>query len=133
MIALSGDFEIGYDDVGTGEPVLFLHGFPHNRTLWAAQLGALFDRARCIAPDLRGFGESTVAAPYSMNQYADDAVALLDALRIERAVVCGLSMGGYVALAIWRRHRARVRGLILMDTRAGSDSPAGRVRRDEMI
>ncbi|MBK6490106.1 MAG: alpha/beta fold hydrolase [Gemmatimonadetes bacterium] len=133
MIALCGDIEIGYDDVGKGEAVLFLHGFPHNRTLWATQLSALFDRARCIAPDLRGFGDSTVTAPYSVDQYADDMAALLDTLRIERAVVCGLSMGGYVALALWRRHRARVRGLILMDTRADGDSPAGRVRRDEMI
>lgn len=133
MIALCGDIEIGYDDVGKGEAVLFLHGFPHNRTLWAAQLSALFDRARCVAPDLRGFGESTIAAPYSVDQYADDAVALLDALRIQRAVVCGLSMGGYVALALWRRHRRRVRGLILMDTRAGDDSPEGRAKRDQMI
>jgi pimeloyl-ACP methyl ester carboxylesterase len=133
MRARCGDIEIGYDDVGAGEVVLFIHGFPHNRALWSAQLGALLGRARCIAPDLRGFGESSIAAPYSVDRYADDLVLLLDTLRIERAIVCGLSMGGYVALALWRRHRQRVRGLILMDTRAGSDTPAGRQRRDEMI
>ncbi len=133
MIALCGDIEIGYDDVGDGEVVLFIHGFPHNRALWSAQLGALLGQARCIAPDLRGFGESSIVAPYSVDQYADDLILLLDVLRIDRAIVCGLSMGGYVALACWRRHRARVRGLILMDTRAGGDSPAGRGRRDEMI
>ncbi|MEP7381976.1 MAG: alpha/beta fold hydrolase [Gemmatimonadota bacterium] len=133
MIALCGDIEIGYDDVGNGEVVLFIHGFPHHRALWSAQLGALLGRARCIAPDLRGFGESSIVAPYSVDQYADDLILLLDVLRIDRAIVCGLSMGGYVALACWRRHRERVRGLILMDTRAGSDSPAGRGRRDEMI
>ncbi len=133
MLALCGDIEIGYDDVGAGEVVLFIHGFPHNRALWSAQLGALLGRARCIAPDLRGFGESTVGGPYSMDRYADDLVLLLDVLRIDRAVVCGLSMGGYVALALWRRHRARVRGLILMDTRAGSDSATGKQKREEMI
>jgi pimeloyl-ACP methyl ester carboxylesterase len=133
MIALCGDIEIGYDDVGKGVVVLFVHGFPHNRALWAAQLGALMGGVRCIAPDLRGFGESTIVAPYSMDQYADDLAALLDALRIDRAVVCGLSMGGYVAFALWRRHRSRVRGLILMDTRAGADSAPARARRDEMI
>jgi pimeloyl-ACP methyl ester carboxylesterase len=74
-----------------------------------------------------------VHPPYSVDQYADDLAALLDSLRIERAVVCGLSMGGYVALAFWRRHRARVRALILMDTRAGNDSAEGRERRDQMI
>lgn len=133
MLALCGDIEIGYDDVGAGEVVLFIHGFPHNRSLWTAQLGALLSRARCIAPDLRGFGESTVGGPYSVERYADDLVLLLDTLRIERAVICGLSMGGYVALALWRRHRQRVRGLILMDTRAGSDSATGKQKREEMI
>lgn len=133
MIAYCGGIEIGYDDVGSGDALVFLHGFPHHRALWAPQLGALLDRARCIAPDLRGFGESSIVPPYSIDQYADDLAALLDSLRIERAVVCGLSMGGYVALAFWRRHKARIRALVLMDTRAGSDSAEGREKRDQMI
>ncbi len=133
MLALCGDIEIGYDDVGTGEVVLFIHGFPHNRAFWSAQLGALLGRARCIAPDLRGFGETSSGGPYSIDRYADDLVLLLDTLRIERAVVCGLSMGGYVALAFWRRHRRTRAGLILMDTRAGGDSADGKraARRDD--
>jgi len=133
MIAYCDGVEIGYDDVGQGDAIVFIHGFPHHRGLWSAQLGALMDRARCVALDLRGFGESTVAPPYSVEQYADDVAALLDALKIERAVVCGLSMGGYVALAFWRRHRARVRGLVLMDTRAGADASDARERRAQMI
>ena len=133
MIALCGDIEIGYEDVGKGLPVVFLHGFPHDRSLWAPQLGALMDRCRCIAPDMRGFGESAVEGPYTMNRYADDVVALLDALHIERAVIAGLSMGGYVAFALWRRHRARVRALILADTRAGADNTEGRAKRRAMI
>lgn len=133
MIAICGGIEIGYDDTGTGTPLVFLHGFPHNRTLWSAQMGALLGHARCIAPDLRGFGESSVAAPYSVDQYADDVAALLDVLHIQRAVVCGLSMGGYVAFALWRRHRERVRALILADTRPGSDSEEAREKRREMI
>ena len=133
MIAYCGGIEIGYDDVGSGDALVFLHGFPHHRALWAPQLGALLDRARCIAPDLRGFGESSIVPPYSIDQYADDLAALLDSLRIERAVVCGLSMGGYVALAFWRRHKARIRALVLMDTRAGNDSAEARERRDQMI
>lgn len=132
MIALCGDIEIGYEDAGSGLPVVFLHGFPHDRSLWAPQIGALVDRCRCIAPDLRGFGESEVRGPYSMARYADDVVALLDMLQIERAVIAGLSMGGYVAFEFWRRHRARVRGLILADTRAGVDSAEGRAKREAM-
>lgn len=133
MLAWIQGRQVGFDDVGSGDPIVFLHGFPHRRTLWAPQLGALVDRARCIAPDFRGFGESNGGAPYSMDRYADDTVELLDELRIERAVVCGLSMGGYVAFALWRRHAARVRGLVLMDTRAGADSPEGAQKRRDMI
>ena len=75
MITLPTSIAMAYDDVGSGLPVVFLHGFPHDRSLWAAQLGAFADRARCIAPDLRGFGASTSAAPSSMMQYADDVAA----------------------------------------------------------
>ncbi len=133
MIAWIGGRAVGYDDVGSGDPIVFVHGFPHRRTLWAPQLGALVDRARCIAIDLRGFGESTAEGSGSVDTYADDVVALLDNLRVERAVICGLSMGGYVSLALWRRHPERVRGLVLMDTRAGADSPEGVAKRKEMI
>ncbi len=133
MIALRPGIDIAYDDVGAGPAVVFLHGFPHNRTLWAPQLGGLMARARCVAPDLRGFGESEISGPYSIDGYADDVVAMLDALGIERAVIAGLSMGGYVAFAIWRRHRARVRALILADTRPGADSEDTKEKRREMI
>ncbi|MFL5579509.1 MAG: alpha/beta fold hydrolase [Gemmatimonadaceae bacterium] len=129
MIALTGAMEVGYDDVGVGTPAVFLHPFPADRTYWAPQLGALVDHSRCIAPDLRGFGESTVGPPYTVDQYADDVAVLLDVLGVERAVVCGLSLGGYVALAFWRRHRHRVRALVLADTRAGADTDEARERR----
>ena len=80
MITFANGHTIGYDDVGTGIPVLFLHGFPHNRSLWAPQLGALATAARTISMDLRGFGESVPGGAVSMGDYADDAAALLDAL-----------------------------------------------------
>ena len=133
-VARLGDVvEVGYDDVGSGTPVVFLHGFPHNRSLWAPQLQALFPFARCVAPDLRGFGESPARPPFDMDRYADDVASLLDAVGVGRAVIAGLSMGGYVAFAFWRRHRARVRALLLADTRAGADGEDGRRRRREMI
>lgn len=134
MIAmLAGGLELAYDDVGTGVPLLFIHGWPHNRTLWAAQLSGLPTQARCLAPDLRGFGGSSVEPPYSIDQYADDLAAFLTMLGVERAVVCGLSMGGYVALALLRRHRALLRGLILTSTRATADTPEDRDKRARLI
>jgi len=125
---------LAHDDAGAGPPLLLLHGFPHDRALWAPQR-ALARRARVIAPDLRGFGASAAAGapPTTLDAHADDAAALLDALGIERAVVGGLSMGGYIAFAFWRRHRARVAALLLADTRPGADDAAGIARRRELI
>ena len=129
MIALLDHIEIGYDEGGTGVPVVFVHGFPHDRTLWTPQLQGLTVQARCFAIDLRGFGETTAAPPYSVDQYADDLAGFMDVLHIERAVIAGLSMGGYVAFAMWRRHAQRVRGLVLANTKGGADSNEAREKR----
>lgn len=132
MITFANGHAVGFDDVGQGIPVLLLHGFPHNRSLWSPQLGALAAQARTIAMDLRGFGESAPCASNTVDDYADDAAALLTELGIDRAVVVGLSMGGYATLAFWRRHSDRVRALVLCDTRAGADSDEARIARRSM-
>jgi pimeloyl-ACP methyl ester carboxylesterase len=117
-----------------GYPLLLVHGWPETKRIWWRNIGPLAEAGfEVIAPDLRGFGESTVAPPYSMDQYADDVARLLDALGIDRAVMGGVSMGGYITFALWRRHRDRLRGLILIDTRAGADSEEARAKRQEMI
>lgn len=137
MIAVVDTLDVGYDDVGKvsdgGAPLLFAHAFPLNRTMWAPQVSALVERCRCVAADFRGFGESSVAPPYSVEQYADDLAHLLDQLRIDKVVLVGCSLGGYVAFAFWRRHRARVRALVLADTRAGADAEETLVRRRQLI
>jgi 3-oxoadipate enol-lactonase len=115
---------------GEGPALLFVHGYPLDRTMWRAQLESL-DGYQRIAPDLRGMGQSD--APdlgYGMNIYAADLAALLDALGIEEVILCGLSMGGYIAFEFLRHWRSRVRGLVLMDTRADPDSVEGRRARD---
>ncbi len=125
---------VGYDEAGSGTPLLLLHGFPLYRRMWAPQVAALAGRAHCIAPDVRGFGESDIAPPFTIDQFADDAVALLDSLGVaEPAVVCGLSMGGYIAFALWRRHPSRVRALILADTRPTADTAETKEKRRELI
>jgi pimeloyl-ACP methyl ester carboxylesterase len=125
----------GWDEVHpeARDAVLFVHGFPHRAAFWRGQLERLPPAWRGIAPDLRGFGDTPLGDGASMDTYADDCVALLDHLGVARAVVCGLSMGGYVAFALWRRHPARVRALVLADTRAGADGEEARGKRRETI
>jgi YbgC/YbaW family acyl-CoA thioester hydrolase len=115
---------------GEGPAVLFIHGYPFDRTIWSTQVGALDGFLR-VAPDLRGMGQSD--APdlgYSMATYAEDLAALLDTLGVDGVILCGLSMGGYIAFEFLRRWRRRVRGLALLATRAEADSPEGRRARD---
>jgi len=117
---------------GAGLPVLFVHGFPFDRSVWKHQVAGLA-HCRRIALDLRGAGASTApAGGYSMSRYADDLAAVLDAVGVDRAVVCGLSMGGYVTFELLRRHPQRVRALILCDTKPEADSPRARHDRDEL-
>jgi len=123
---------LAYADVGRGLPVVLLHAFPLSRTMWEPQIAALFGECRCVVPDLRGFGDSPMHGPYSMDRYADDVAAVLASQQIDRAVVAGLSMGGYVALELWRRHRHLVRALVLADTRATADTPEAATRRLEL-
>jgi pimeloyl-ACP methyl ester carboxylesterase len=131
-VELAG-LNVALDVQGDGQPVLFVHGFPLDRTVWRHLMAPLTGRRR-IAPDLRGLGLSDAPdGVYSMPQYADDLVAVLDALDAERAVVCGLSMGGYIAFELIRRHPDRVAALMLINSRAEADSPAARDGRDEMI
>jgi 3-oxoadipate enol-lactonase len=136
MSALVNSIRISYGDRGRGREMalLLVHGFPLDRRLWAAQVDTFANMTRVITPDLRGHGRSQVVpGPFTMEQHADDLAALLDHLRVRRAVVVGLSMGGYVAFAFWRRHPERVRSLILADTRAEPDSAAARAGRDAAI
>jgi pimeloyl-ACP methyl ester carboxylesterase len=101
--------------------------------MWDPQVGALVAECRCIAIDMRGLGESHGGGPYTIDRYADDVIGVLDTLQIERAVIVGLSMGGYVAFSLWRRHRARVRALVLADTRAEADTEEAAERRRMLI
>jgi pimeloyl-ACP methyl ester carboxylesterase len=124
--------EMGYDEAGSGAAVVLLHGYPFNRSMWSEQVEALAPRFRVIAPDLRGHGETTVmAGPATMDEMARDVAALLETLRISRAAVCGLSMGGYVALALYRLFPLRARGLVLADTRAQADTEEARANREQ--
>jgi 3-oxoadipate enol-lactonase len=126
------DIEMAYEEAGAGVPVVLLHGFPFNRTLWREQIEVLRDSHRVVAPDLRGHGETTATdEPATMEEMARDVAALLDELQIKRPVLGGLSMGGYVALAFCRLFPRRVRALVLADTRAQADTEEAKRTREE--
>ncbi|MDQ3940875.1 MAG: alpha/beta hydrolase, partial [Actinomycetota bacterium] len=124
---------IHYTDTGgAGTPVLLLHAFPLNSKMWEPQIESLGERFRFIAPDLGGFGGSDASedvATYSVDAYADQAKAVLDELGIERCVLVGLSMGGYIAFAFLRKYRDTVTQLVLADTKAEADPPEGKEKR----
>lgn len=119
---------------GSGPPIVLVHGFPLNHSMWRQQFDFLAASRRVIAPDLRGFGHSSLPGDaHTMAQHADDLAALLDAMNVpEPVVLCGLSMGGYVAFEFWKRHGRRLEKLILCDTRANADDAAAAQNRLEM-
>lgn len=128
-----------YFDAGAGRPLLLLHAFPLSADQWLPQLHRVPPGWRCLAPDLRGFRgvgaafEDPGLSGLAIDDYADDVLVLMTHLDVERAVVAGVSMGGYVAFGLLRRAPARVTGLILANTRATPDTDEGRAGRDTMI
>lgn len=125
--------DISYREAGKGRPLVFLHAFPLNQTMWDEQIAVFSEVHRVVSFDWRGFGGSTLdSKPSTMDVFADDLAALLDALSIERASICGLSMGGYAAFGFQSRHTKRLASLILADTRATGDSEEGRQNRRQM-
>ena len=120
-------------DTGSGRAVVLLHAFPLSSAMWLEQREGLADTCRVVTPDQRGFGGSPLGDdPPSLDAAADDVAALLDNLALERVVLGGLSMGGYVAMAFLRRHAGRVEALILADTKAAADPPQARTNRERI-
>ena len=128
-----------YLEGGSGRPVIWLHAFPLSAEQWLPQFARVPPGWRFIAPDLRGFRGAGAAFEehaldgITMDDYAADVLALMSHLEIDRAVVAGSSMGGYVAFAMLRRAAARIDGLVLVGTRASADTEDGRANRDRML
>lgn len=128
-------FELSYDDVGKGEiPFIFLHGFPFSKKMWREQLEFLKSTNRAIACDIRGFGESTdEETSLSIDMFAEDLIKFMAKLEIERAILCGLSMGGFIALNAMKRFPDRFEALILCDTNCIADTEEIKQKRYNII
>lgn len=121
-----------YSSSGAGQPIVLIHGYPLDHTIWDPQREYLSQNYLVLTPDLRGHGKSESSqGPYTMDLLARDVHALIDHLHLEHVVLGGLSMGGYVALAFMRLYPQRVRGLILADTRAEADTSEAKARREQ--
>jgi pimeloyl-ACP methyl ester carboxylesterase len=127
---------VRYLEAGSGTPLVLLHAFPLHANQWLPQIERPPRGWRVIAPDLRGWGPGAaraLAIPDTIDGHADDILELLAHLDLARVVIGGLSMGGYVALALMAKAASRIAGLVLADTRAPADTPEGRVKRDRAI
>ncbi|MER0483789.1 alpha/beta fold hydrolase [Streptomyces sp. Edi2] len=134
------EITVGYEDEGSGEPLVLVHGHPFNRSMWRPQTEH-FSRAgrRVIAPDLRGYGDSTMAPDTAavpgttpLATFARDLVDLLDHLGVERCVLGGLSMGGQIVMECYRLFPERIRGLVFADTFASAETAEGKAARYAM-
>lgn len=126
------DTRLAVQTAGSGLPLVLVHAFPLDHGMWRRQ-EPLGESLRLIVPDLRGFGGSTDSVPRSIADLADDVAELLEALHLERpAVICGVSMGGYVAQHLAVRHPDRVAALVLVDTKLEADTPEARAARVDL-
>ncbi len=126
--------ELFYDVRGEGPPLVLLHPFPLNHDFWAESAALLEQRYRLILPDLRAHGDSPPGeGAASMDKQARDILRLCDELQVGKAVFAGVSIGGYILFELWRQARERITALILANTRASAETPAGRANREKAI
>lgn len=135
LITSVNNFNLSYDDLGEGiVPIIFLHGFPFSKQMWLSQLDFLKSSHRVIACDIRGFGNSKDEnSILSIDLFGDDLIQFMNKLNIDKAIICGLSMGGYIALNVCQRFSDRFEGLILCDTQCIADTPEGKEKRLKLI
>jgi 3-oxoadipate enol-lactonase len=132
MKTILNEIAINYSEHGMpqGLPVVFIHGFPFSHNMWEPQMSVISNNIHAIAYDVRGHGASDVGdGQFTIELFVDDLIALLDYLLVKKAVLCGISMGGYIALRAFEKHPDRVRGLILCDTKSDPDTNVAKINR----
>lgn len=129
------NFQLSYDDIGEGIiPIIFLHGYPFDKTMWQSQIDFLKSSYRLIPCDIRGFGKSKdEISSLSIDLFGEDLISFMDKLNIDKAIICGLSMGGFIALNVVERYPNRFEALILCDTQCIADTIGLKEERYKII
>jgi 3-oxoadipate enol-lactonase len=136
MVATINNTHIAFETFGNPShlPVVFIHGFPFSKEMWKPQVEALKEKYFVVTFDVRGHGQSEVGdGQYTLEQFVDDLIELLDALQLQQVVLVGLSMGGYIALRAIERHPERIRALVLCDTKSEADTNENKIKRASQI
>jgi len=134
MITQIGPLSVHTYGEADKQPVLFVHGFPFDHTMWKEQISVLKENFFCVAYDVRGLGKSIVReGQFTMEMYVDDLFNILDKLNLQKPYLCGLSMGGYIALRAVERDQNKFKGIILCDTRSDADNNEGKLKRANAI
>lgn len=114
--------------------IIFIHGFPYDHTMWKEQIDVLSEKYFCVAYDIRGLGESPAGdGQFTMESFVDDLEIIIDKLKLDKPILCGLSMGGYIGLHALERFQEKFSAAILCDTRSESDSNEGKLKRAAAI
>ena len=127
---------VSYNEEGpeNAPVIIFIHGFPLNKSMWDKQMIALKDKYRVIAYDVRGHGDSEAGdGDFSIELFVNDLLGMMDVLKVEKTVLCGLSMGGYIALNAVTKHPDRFDALVLSDTNCLDDTSEAKEKRLKAI
>ena len=116
------------------KPIIFIHGFPYDHTMWKAQIDLLSENYFCVTYDIRGLGESPAGdGQLTMESFVDDLESIIDNLKLDKPILCGLSMGGYIGLRALERFEDKFSAVILCDTRSEADNNEGKLKRSLAI
>lgn len=122
------------DGNSEAKPIVFIHGFPYDHTMWKKQINVLSNSYYCISYDIRGFGESTnFDGQHTLEIFVDDLEMIIDEMKLDKPVICGLSMGGYISLRALERFQNKLSASILCDTRSQADDNQGKLKRAAAI
>jgi 3-oxoadipate enol-lactonase len=134
MSTIKNKFQIMQQGKPSNQTIIFIHGFPYDSLMWKDQIEYLKEKYYCISYDLRGLGKSPVGGgQYTMEMFVDDLEQIIFSQELNEPIICGLSMGGYIALRALERMEVKFKGAILCDTKSAADDNAGKLKRADAI